>query len=97
MNVVYWTALLLAYDFRNKCSVLRIRYILYAVSIEEEEEEEEESGDRRHIYDAVVMHFTNLEFNFVTRRKTDFEQMSALRVELTEVDSSVTSRQTSWR
>jgi hypothetical protein len=41
-NVVGRTALVLGFDFRNECSVLRTRYIVFAVLEEEEEEEEEE-------------------------------------------------------
>ena len=66
----------LACDFRNEYSVLRTRKIRFAVSIEEEVAVDISVH-------AIVMHFTKLELNFVTRRKRDFEQMSALRVELT--------------
>lgn len=38
------------------------------------------------LVDAVVMHFTNLELNFVTHIKTNFEQVIALRVEPTTLN-----------
>jgi hypothetical protein len=40
-NVVDRITLVLVFDFRNECGVLRTRYILFSVSIEEEDKEGE--------------------------------------------------------
>jgi hypothetical protein len=50
------------------------------------------------LVDAIVMRFTNLELNFITRWKEGLRKNECIKSLdwLFEVYSSVTSRQTSW-
>jgi hypothetical protein len=53
----------LGFDFRDEINVLRTRYVLFAVAIEEEEEEEEEEA-----IDFFYAAFSRTEKSTVSRR-----------------------------